>query len=88
MTDPPLHLADGLRLAGLSYADLWTRYLALGGAGSLDQLCDHMNSADCPDEHEHNIIAQALNDVFVDEGRDHPVAYRHLYGDPEHRSNE
>lgn len=76
---PPLSLADGLRLSGLDDTDLWARYLALGGAGTIDQLRAHIGSGVCPDDHEHNVIAQALNEAFLDQHQDHPVGYRHLY---------
>jgi hypothetical protein len=74
-----LTLDDGQRQLGLSDTELWTRYLALGGNNPLHRLREHVHSNSCPDPHEHNIIAQALNDTYVDRGHDHPVAYRHLY---------
>lgn len=83
MTAPPdLSLADGQRQLRLSDTELWNRYLALGGTRDLSQLREHVHNSNCPDQHEHNIIAQALNDAFLDEGHDHPVAYRHLYQHP------
>jgi hypothetical protein len=77
-----LSLADGLRQLGLSETELWNRYLALGGNNTLDQLREHVHSSNCPDPHDHNVIAQALNDAYLDRGHDHPVAYRHLYQQP------
>ncbi|MFI5845007.1 hypothetical protein ACIA8K_35430 [Catenuloplanes sp. NPDC051500] len=79
---PQLSLADGLRQLRLSDTELWNRYLALGGTGDLHQLRDHVRGGTCPDRHDHNIIAQALNDAFVDEGHDHAVAYHDLYRRP------
>jgi hypothetical protein len=79
MTASSLDLRDGLRLSGMTYAQLWIRYFELGGTGTLDQMREHLEREECPDRHEHNIIAQALNDSFVDQGQDHPVAYSHLY---------
>jgi hypothetical protein len=79
MTSEPLGLAEGIRVAGISDTELWMRYLAIGGSGTLEQVLAHVASADCPDEHEHNVIAQALNDTFLEQGHDHPVGYRHLY---------
>ena len=29
-----------------------------------------------PDDYQHNLIAQALNEYFIELGQDHPVAYR------------
>lgn len=76
---PPLGLADGQRLLRISDTELWNRYLALGGSGDLNRLRGHVHGHDCPDPREHNLIAQALNDAFVEAGHDHPVGYRDLY---------
>lgn len=77
MTSPQLSLADGIRLARLSSDQLWTRYLALGGDSTIDQLRTHIETGTCPDHHDHDVIAQALNEVFLELGHDHPVAYHH-----------
>jgi hypothetical protein len=53
--------------------------IALGGTGTLEQLRHHVESNHCPDDHDHNVIAQALNDAYLENGHDHPIAYRHLY---------
>lgn len=82
MDGPPLSLADGRRLSGLSWTDLWNRYTALGGSTTPDELRRHVEDDGCPNQHEHNVIAQAINEAFTDQGRDHPVAYRHLYRPP------
>ncbi|QFZ20759.1 GAF and ANTAR domain-containing protein [Saccharothrix syringae] len=85
---PHLSVADGLRQLRLSDTELWNRYLALGGTGDLTRLRHHAHGNDCPDRHDHNIIAQALNEAFLDQGHDHPVAYRHLYQHDESRRNQ
>lgn len=77
-----LSLADGLRLSTLTYTQLWTSCLALGGVGTIADVRRHVESDICPDDHDHNVIAQALNEVYVDQGRDHPVAYRHHHRPP------
>lgn len=77
MSRPSLGLADGMRLAGLSYHQLWVRYLELGGLGSMAAVRDHVESDQCPDPTEHKILAQVLNEIFVDRGHDHPVDYQH-----------
>lgn len=78
--DPPVGLADGMRLADVTYPELSTRCFALGGSGTTGDLRRHVESDFCPDDHEHNLIAQALNEIYLQRGRDHPVAYRHLFG--------
>jgi hypothetical protein len=72
-----LTLADGQRQLALTDTELWTRYLALGGSGDIRHLRDHVRAVDCPDDHDHKVIAQSLNDAFVERGHDHPVAYHH-----------
>jgi hypothetical protein len=37
----------------------------------------------CSDDQEHNLIVQALNEAFIEQGRDHPVEYHHLYKRPD-----
>lgn len=78
MTDQGLTLQDGLRRVGLDYPDLWQRYAALGGNGTESDLRRHVASGACGDDHEHNLIAQAINEAFLEAGQDHPVAYHHL----------
>lgn len=77
--EPALGLAAGMRLAGLSYPDLLTRCLGLGGCSTIGALRRHIDGEECPDRTEHNLIALALNESLVERGHDHPVAYRRLY---------
>jgi hypothetical protein len=79
MSGPLLSLADGMRQLRLTYTQLWTRYLALDGTSTLAELQQHVDGDICPNDHDHNVIAQALNDTYIEQGHDHPVAYRHLY---------
>lgn len=67
-------LADGLDLSGLSYAQLWLLYISVGGTTDLDGLRQQV--AVDVDPYEHNMIAQALNDYFLDRGQFYPVGYR------------
>ena len=59
----------------MSAHDVWLKYFAVGGNGSLDDVERWLDSGDSPGR-EHNLLAQALNDVFTERGLDHPVAYR------------
>ena len=77
-----LSLADGMRQTRMTYPRLWMLYLTLGGAGTQADVQHHVESGDCPDDHEHNVLAQALNDAYLEAGHDHPVAYRHLHPPP------
>ncbi len=78
MTEAKITLADGQRQLGLTDTELWIRCLALGGSRDLRRLTDHVYAVSCPDGEEHKVIAQCLNDAFVERGHDHPVAYHHL----------
>lgn len=79
MTDAGISLRDGLDLAGLSIADLWLRYIALGGNTNAAQLARHITGQDRPGHYEHNLIAQSINESFTERGEDHPVGYRDVY---------
>ena len=84
MDEVGFSLVDGLDLAGLDYPTLLIRYIALGGNGTVDDLRDHVISGACDDPAEHNLIAQAINEVFLERGQNHPVAYQHLPSLPGH----
>jgi hypothetical protein len=77
MSGPDLgfSLFDGLQLSGMTPTELWLRYYAVGGdAGELEVEACALGLL-TPDPHEHNLIAQALNEHFIDGGEDHPVRY-------------
>lgn len=66
----------GMELAGLDLEDIWWRYTALGGLADVALLADRISGiAEC-DTREQNLVAQVLNEVFLDQGMDtFPVAY-------------
>lgn len=61
--------------AGLSVADLWLRYFALGGMGSVMEVEAVLYSALLVDPHDHDVLAVALNERFAERGGDHPIPY-------------
>ena len=61
--------------AGLSYGDLWLRYFELGGMSTALELQAFCYGALLPSDHDHDVIAHAINERFVELGRSHPVAY-------------
>lgn len=77
MTDNTITLAEGQRELQMSDDELWTRCLAIHSDLTPEQIRQHIDDDECPHPREHNIIAQALNDAFVELGQDHPVGYRH-----------
>jgi hypothetical protein len=68
-------LESARRDLGLSYADLWYRYFALGGMATALEVEAYLFGALVPTSHERDILAVALNERFAELGRDHPVPY-------------
>jgi hypothetical protein len=76
MADAPLDVLDLFRIdAALSHGDLWLRYFELGGMSTGLQLEAYLYGALRPTRHDHDIIAHALNERFVELGGNHPVPY-------------
>lgn len=75
---PPLSLFEGLQRSGLTPAELWIRYYAVGGDASELEVEAYTLGLLSPDDYQHNLIAQALNEFFLDRDEDHPVRYRDL----------
>jgi hypothetical protein len=70
-------LLEGARvLAGLSVPDLWCRYVALGGSGTVAELSAWLTGARLIDSRDHDIIAVALNEHFAAHGFGQPIDYR------------
>jgi hypothetical protein len=71
-------LSDGWDLSGLTLAELWLGYLALGGTASPDRVAAYARDLQHPDSYQHNLIAQAINEHFIERGGDHPVSYQDI----------
>jgi hypothetical protein len=63
------------RDAGLTRGELWLRYFELGGMSSAFQMEAFLYGALTPSPHDHDVIAHALNERFVELGGNHPVPY-------------
>lgn len=75
-TGQPKNVSDETRRdAGLSAPDLWLRYFELGGMRTPDEVDSYLRSGIAPSAHDHDVLAQALNERFSDLGRNHPVQY-------------
>jgi hypothetical protein len=61
--------------AGLSHGDLWFRYFELGGMSTGLELEAFLYGVLLPSSHDHDVIAHAINERFVELGKNHPVAY-------------
>lgn len=72
-------LRTGVALSTLSLDELWTSYRAAGGNLTQRELTAALVGALRLTPHEHDQVAQALNDHFVEHhpGLGHRVAYSH-----------
>jgi hypothetical protein len=76
MTEPdPGALEQARRDLGLSFAELWQRYFELGGMSTALELEGFLARLLRPTNHDHDLIAHALNERFVELGGKPPVAY-------------
>jgi hypothetical protein len=63
-------LAGGAQRAGLASEDLYLTYLTFGGEGTAAYIRSVLDGTVEPSAHEYNIIAQAINDRFIELGYD------------------
>jgi len=77
MTDPiGFSLSAGLDLAGAEISEVWWRYVANGGLGDPALLAARIAGTAPCERIEHDLIAQALNECFLDRGLStFPVSY-------------
>ncbi len=60
---------------GLSEAQLWMHYFALGGMSDEFEMGAYLAGVLRPSAHDHDLIAHALNELFTELGQDHPIPY-------------
>jgi hypothetical protein len=70
--------------ADLSRGELWLRYFELGGMSTAFQVEAFLYGALEPTSHDHDVLAHALNERFVELGGNHPVPY--IDGVPDERT--
>lgn len=68
-------LRAGMALADMPAEQLWHRAVALDGALSEADVVAVLDGLRVLTAHEHDVLAQALNDHFVVDGGNHPVRY-------------
>ena len=51
--------------------------MSVGGDATAARMAAYTRDQPRPGRYQHNLIAQALNDHFLDQDEDHPVGYRH-----------
>ncbi len=76
MSEPSPDTLDLFRQeADLSRGELWLRYFELGGMSTAFQVEAFLYGALQPTPHDHDVLAHALNERFVELGGNHPVPY-------------
>jgi len=76
MAEPQIRVLDKARLdVGLTHGELWLRYFELGGMSPTLEVEAILAGALLPSDHDHNVLAHALNERYVELGGNHPVAY-------------
>ena len=74
-------LDRGRQSAGLTHGELWLRYFCLGGMGTALQVEAFCYGALQPSAHDHDVVAHALNERFVELGGNHPIPYSDQEGE-------
>jgi hypothetical protein len=76
MTERAVDILDAYRReARLSHGELWLRYFELGGMRTEFDVEAFLYGVLAPSEHDHDVIAQILNERFAELGGNHPVPY-------------
>ncbi len=73
---PGMSLQEGMRLSGMTYPELWLRHIAVSGTTGELEIEAYVLGLLVADDYQHNLIAQAINEYFIDRGGNHPVGYR------------
>lgn len=75
---------DALRLgfdfSGMSPSELWASYFSMGGNLTQDEVLAAIYEGSTLTANDHNMLAQALNEHFIDVGLDHLVPYHDELG--------
>jgi len=75
VAEPIDDLEQARQLLGLTVSDLWLRYFALGGMYTALEIDATLFGALHPNDHDHDMLAVALNECFAAAGGDHPIPY-------------
>jgi hypothetical protein len=67
--------------SGMSYPELWWRQVSVGGDADPLELEAYLLGVLEMGPHQHDVIAQALNEHFLDHGGDHPAPYSNHWDD-------
>jgi hypothetical protein len=81
MIESPVDALDSFcQEAALSHGELWLRYFELGGMSTGFELEAFLYGVLAPSHHDHNVIAQALNERFAELGKNYSVPYAVIQG--------
>jgi hypothetical protein len=77
MTDAraSIDLYEGLTRSGLTFGELWLRQIAVGGVADELAVEAYLLGLLKPDAYMHDVLAQAINEYFLEHDLDHPVSY-------------
>ena len=73
-------LDEARRRLGLSVSQLWLSYFMLGGKADRIEFEAFFHRIMRPDPFEYNMLAQAVNEHFMDRGVDERVPYAAIEG--------
>jgi hypothetical protein len=75
-TAPPHAVLEAARIqAGMSFQELWITYFSLGGSAQPDMVRAYLGGSPI-ESVDYDLLAQAINERFLDRGENHPVPYR------------
>jgi hypothetical protein len=76
MTASPHEVLEAGRThVGMSFEELWISYFALGGTAQPGQVRAYLTGR-AAEGMDYDVLAQAINERFLDRGGNHPVPYR------------
>jgi hypothetical protein len=73
--DGLLDLQEGMSRCGMPYEELWLRQIALGGVAGRLEVEAYVLGLLAADPFQHDVLAQALNEQFLERGENHRVRY-------------
>lgn len=76
-----LSLYDGVIASGMSLDEVWLAQVSVGGTAAEIEVEAYVLGILRPSAHQHDVLAQAINEHFIELGRDHPVAYSDTHAD-------
>ncbi len=68
-------MKEGSNRSGMTWDALWLRQLGEGGAIGEAEAEAYVCGTLEPDAYQHDLMAQAINERFRENGQHHPVAY-------------